>query len=153
MIASSLTAAAFAPFGAVTAAPLPGQREHLGPLRNLRSGVPANFAWTAPATGSLPMRVAVMERHRLSSQTFVPLSDVRWLVLVAPSTAKGGPDMARAVAFLADGTQAITFAPGTWHHPLTALTEGARFAVLTFLDGGSDDQEFIDVADGVLVTI
>lgn len=146
-----LDADAFAPFGAIASRPAPGARIEIGPQRNLRATVPPCLRWAVARPGTLPLRVTTMERHRFSSQSFIPVADARWLVLVAPHAAGGGPDMARAHAFLADGTQAITYAPDVWHHPLTALDPGAAFAVLTFLDFGPDDEEFVPVADDITV--
>ena len=149
----SLTAAAFAPFGTVAALPTPGQRVTVGPPENLRAAVPPRFVCTAAKPAALPLDVTTMERHRFSSQSFVPMGDARWLILVAPHAPGGGPDMDASIAFLADGTQAITYRPDTWHHPLTALSDGARFAVLTFLDGSPDDEEFVPVAAGLTLAL
>jgi ureidoglycolate lyase len=148
-----LTPAAFAPFGHVTALPRHGARDEVGPMLNLRPGVAPRLRWTTPPPAALPLHLARMERHCFSSQSFIPLATVRWLIVVAPHAAGGGPDMARAQAFLADGEQAITYAPDVWHHPLTALSEGARFAVLTFLDGSPADEEFAAIAEEMMVLV
>ena len=142
---------AFAPFGQVAARPAPGGRIEVGPPRTLRATVPPCLRWTTARPAALPLRVTTMERHRFSSQSFIPAAGARWLVLVAPHAAVGGPDMARARAFLADDTRAITYAPDVWHHPLTALGAEAGFAVLTFLDGSKDDEEFVPVHEDVTV--
>ena len=146
-----LAAEAFAQFGAVVSAPAPGTRCEVGPSRNLRPAAAACLRWTTARATALPLRIGTMERHRFSSQSFVPLGPARWLVLVAPHGAAGGPDMARAHAFVADGTQAVTYAPHVWHHPLIAFDDGAAFAVLTFLDGSGDDEEFVTIAADVTV--
>lgn len=142
---------AFAPFGSLAPAPAPGTRTEVGPARNLRATAAACLRWTMARPGALPLRVGTMERHRFSSQSFIPLGPARWLVLVAPHAAAAGPDMARACAFIADGTLAVTYAPDVWHHPLTALDDGAGFAVLTFLDGSADDEEFVPVTADITV--
>ena len=142
---------AFAPFGHVAPAPAPGTLVEVGPSRNLRDMVPPCLRWAVGRPAMLPLRVTTMERHRFSSQSFIPMAAARWLILVAPHAASGGPDMARARAFLADGTRAITYAPDVWHHPLTVLDAGAAFAVLTFLDGSADDEEFVPVRDDITV--
>lgn len=63
-----------------------------------------------------------LERHRLGSQTFVPLTGARCVALVA----LGGdtPDASTLAAFLVTGQQGITLRPGVWHHPLIALDAG-----------------------------
>jgi ureidoglycolate lyase len=146
-----LTADAFAAFGSVAPCPAPGARTEVGPARNLRATASACLRWTLARPGTLPLRVGTMERHRFSSQSFIPLAPARWLCLVAPHAAIGGPDMARACAFIADGAHAITYAPDVWHHPLTALDGGGGFAVLTFLDGSGDDEEFVAIAPDITV--
>jgi ureidoglycolate lyase len=89
----------------------------------------------------------VIERHRSSSQSFVPMEAGRWLAIVAPHAMEGGgPDMARARAFLARPDQGITYGPDVWHHPFTVLDREARFAVLIWRDGTTGDEEFVDVA-------
>ena len=110
---------------------------------NLRPDAATRLDWVLPAAHSLPLTTQVMERHRFSSQSFVPCDpDARWLVLVAPHAADGGPDLVRALAFVA-GDQALTYAPDVWHHPLCALDRPTRFALLTHLDDGPQDDEFV----------
>ena len=98
---------------------------------------------------ALPFTAVEMERHRFSSQTFLPLDVARYLVLVAPNAEGGGPDMARARAFVADGSQGISYAAGTWHHPMTVFDRIGSFAVLTWLDGGPQDEQFVQLAEPV----
>ena len=64
----------------------------------------------------------VLERHRLGTQTFVPLSAARCLVLVA--LGDDAPDPATLAAFVVGGHQAFTLHAGTWHHGLIALDDG-----------------------------
>lgn len=146
LTARPLTAAAFAPFGHVTDAAGIDERVTLPGIANLRPAAPARLGWFHAAASRLPLTTNVMERHRFSSQCFVPEADARWLLLVAPHAAAGGPDIAGALAFVATGRQAVTYAPDAWHHPLVALDRPARFAVLTFLDGGAEDDEFVTLA-------
>ncbi|KAI3342159.1 ureidoglycolate hydrolase [Ustulina deusta] len=88
------------------------------------------------------VRVAVLERHPFTSQTFVPLTAdaaKRYLVIVAPTLdpagddhglpapdgaglpGRGLPDVRRLRAFVATGEQAVTYGAGTWHAPMVAL--------------------------------
>jgi len=152
LIAEPLTVAAFAPFGTVASTPLPAEGRLVGPSDNLRPEARAELNWVIVAPQVLPFALAVMERHRYSSQSFLPCApDARWLVVVAPHAAAGGPDMARAHAFVVGGDQAITYSPDTWHHPLTALDRPAPMALLTFRDGGADDDEFFTLPAPVLI--
>ena len=136
-----LNAADFAPFGTVSDA---GDQAEVGPIVGTRAGVGPRLRWNLAGVTTLPHRATVMERHRFSSQCFIPCdAGARWLVLVMPHAADGGPDPAGAIAFVADGRQALTYAPDVWHHPLTTIDVSARFAVLTHLDGVAEDTEFV----------
>lgn len=68
-----------------------------------------------------------LERHRLGSQSFVPLQGARCIVLVA--LGEHAPDPTTLAAFVVVGHQGFTLNAGTWHHPLIALDDG-DFVVL-----------------------
>jgi ureidoglycolate lyase len=71
-----------------------------------------------------------LERHRLGTQTFIPLCGVRYVVLVALNDpAQDRPDLRALEAFYVDGQQSITLKAGVWHHGLLALDAG-DFVVL-----------------------
>ena len=83
-----------------------------------------------------------LERHCLGSQTFVPLSGARCVVLVALGA--HAPDPATLAAFLADGRCGFTLHPGIWHHGLIALDAG-DFVVLE-RRAAQPDCEFAELA-------
>lgn len=148
LTARPLTAEAFAPFGEVLEAPAtPGRAYFDRALANRRPAVPPSLSIALKEPlAALPLRSAVMERHPFSSQSFIPLDAGRWLAVVAPD-AGGGPDMARALAFLARGDQGVTYGVDVWHHPFTVLDRPARFAVAMWRDGTAADDEFIAVPE------
>lgn len=100
-------------------------------------------------------RVSILERHPFTSQTFIPLGlsredmeETRYLVIVAPSlppsardqhlpvpTARVGlpgrglPDLRQMRAFIAHGSQGVTYGAGTWHAPMVVLSKGQKKAV------------------------
>ena len=79
---------------------------------------------------SLPLVLHELERHRLGSQTFVPMNGVRFVVVVALSTStEQAPDLQTLRAFWVDGNHAITLRAGTWHHGLIAMS-GGDFVVI-----------------------
>ncbi len=132
-----LTRDAFAPFGDVIA--LDGARhfpinggttERFHDLATIdvndAGGRPlVNILRGQPRT--LPFEVAMMERHPLGSQAFVPLGIVRYLVVVAPA----GPfDERQLRAFSIEGREGVNYARGVWHHPLIALDAVADFLVI-----------------------
>ncbi len=151
LVPSPLTAEAFAAYGQVTDAAGPGGRVAVAGPRNLRPGVGPRLGWFHAEASTLPLRTRTMERHRFSSQTFLPPKGAAWLLLVAPHGPDGGPALTHARAFIASGTQAVTYAPDTWHHPLVALDQPGLFAVLTFLDDSGDDEEFVTLPAELLV--
>lgn len=69
----------------------------------------------------------MMERHPLGSQSFHPLSNRPWLVVVAADD-NGRP--AEPQVFLARGSQGINYARNVWHHPLMTLDEVSDFLVM-----------------------
>jgi ureidoglycolate lyase len=122
------------------------------------------------AEGLFP--VEILERHPYTTQTFIPLGvsphqmhEVRYLVIVAPSLppssademlscpishsisqplpGRGLPDVKRIQAFVAKGSQAVTYGAGTWHAPMVVV--GKRpidFVVVQFTNGvGIEDCE------------
>lgn len=95
----------------------------------------------------LPLTIFILERHRFSPQTFVPLKVSRYLVTVAPSDCSGRPILAEARAFVVGAGLGIVYRRGTWHPGMTVLDEAARFAVLIWSTGDtSDDDEFLHLA-------
>lgn len=155
IVAEPLTARAFEPFGAVLeGTPAPGRHYLTDTLANGRAGAPISLAVaTVAPKDAPPLDVTVLERHAHSSQTFIPLQVSRYLVLATLDAPGGGPDLSRLRAFLARAGQGVTYAMGTWHHPLTVLDGPATFAVLMWRDGTSADEEFVPVSSPVTVVV
>ena len=89
--------------------------------------------------------LSILERHPYTTQTFVPLGldpkDPRtaYLVVVAPTDADM-PDLSRVRAFLARGSQAVTYATGTWHAPMTVIGDkDVAFVVSQHMNGIAHD--------------
>ena len=68
-----------------------------------------------------------MERHPLSSQAFIPLSDNPYLVIVAPP---GELDDSMIQVCKASAKQGVNYHPGTWHHYSLALDGVSDFLVV-----------------------
>lgn len=147
LIPQPLTKEAFAPFGDVIDVPdVPGRTYYEDALGNRRPTAHASLSVSLKAeTTDRPLRSDYLERHEFSSQTFVPLDVERWLIVVAPHAAAGGPDASGMKAFIATGKQGVTYRPDTWHHGLTVLDRPGRFAVFMWRDGGTGDEEFVPV--------
>jgi ureidoglycolate lyase len=126
LIPQPLTKEAFAPFGDVIDVPdVAGRTYYEDALGNLRPTAHASLSVSLKAeTPDRPLRSDYMERHEFSSQTFVPLDVERWLIVVAPHAASGGPDVSGMKAFIATGKQGVTYRPDTW--PLRRLHVARR---------------------------
>jgi ureidoglycolate lyase len=152
--ARPLTRESFAPFGDVLEAPAaPGRAYFDDCLSSARpeARTSLSLSHVEPAA-VLPLTARLMERHEFSSQSFIPLVVGRWLVIVAPPAAGGGPDVSAAEALVAGPGRGITYRLDTWHHPLTVLDRPAIFAVVMWRDGTARDEEFVQI-DPFLVAI
>lgn len=88
---------------------------------------------------SLPLTVEAVERHPLASQTFVPMSDEPFLVVVAPDE-NGVPQTPRA--FVTERGQAINLLRGTWHGVLRPLGRSGLFAVFDRVGAGENCEAY-----------
>ena len=75
-----------------------------------------------------PIIIRMMERHPLGTQCFMPLKEQNYLVVVADGEAAPEPGSLRA--FLARGTQGVSYHRNVWHHPLLVLEADSRFLVI-----------------------
>jgi ureidoglycolate lyase len=161
--ARALSAAAYAPFGRVieasSAAPEKAANqgsarkfEHLLPLENLRADAKANVSVFRCTPRTVPFEVALLEKHPLSTQMFVPMNARRYLVVVALGAEK--PDLETLQVFEATAGQGISYAPGTWHSPLIALDSETDFACVVFEDGTAQDcvEHALALEERILVT-
>lgn len=142
LVAGPLQPELFGKFGAVVQAPAEPARIHLpDALNSLRPDARATLTASRSLPQSLPLISQVMERHRYSTQTFLPLDGARYVAVVAPSAPDGGPNMRMAQAFVVPGDTGISYAADTWHHPHLVLDRPAAFAVLLWRDGTAGDIE------------
>jgi ureidoglycolate lyase len=149
---SPLTQEAFAPFGQVIVRPeRPGQRVDVTGLENRRPHARPSLRMSMSAPVQLPLVGRVMERHRFSSQSFVPLDVSRYLIVVAPHAKDGGPDMAQARALVARGDQGVLYNADTWHYPMSPLDRPAQFAVLMWRDETPEDIETVTLATPIMI--
>ncbi len=95
-----------------------------------------------------PIKIEIMERHPLSSQMFMPLSDNPYLVVVAP---KGDFDESKVQAFLANSNQGVNYHAGTWHHYSLALGEVSDFLVID-RGGDGDNCDEVRLEEPPLIT-
>lgn len=131
-----LTIESFAPFGdaLIMAADQP-QRvinngssvryDALTTLDLLKEGGEPCFCLFKSQGTDITQPLSLLERHQLGSQTFLPLLDVRMLVVVAQSNLSGkAPDEDTMCVFMTQPGQGVTIKAGIWHHPLITLGAG-----------------------------
>lgn len=139
---------AFAPFGRVHAVPeAPGRFWVDEPFADAAPGLRPSLSFLRLApTPEAELVVEALERHPRTAQTFLPLEVGRFLVVVAPAAADGGPDTQRAVAFLGSAGRALTYGRGVWHRAMAVLDRPALMAILMRRDGTPADDEIVPVA-------
>ncbi|KXF78336.1 ureidoglycolate hydrolase [Paramesorhizobium deserti] len=86
-----------------------------------------------------PIDIAMLERHPLGSQAFMPLERRPFLVVVAEDEG-GRPGWPQA--FLAQGHQGVNYRRNVWHHPLLALHASSEFLVVDRGGEGNNLEEF-----------
>ena len=97
----------------------------------------------------LPFRVREMERHPLSSQTFIKIDPNPSIAIVSKA---GEFEIDDLKAFLVGPKQSISFGKGTWHHFNLCLEAPTRFIVIEREGQGLDCDEF-HIPDDVAITI
>lgn len=100
----------------------------------------------------VPIEIKLLERHPISSQAFVPLSEVPFLVVVAERDKE--PDPSDIQAFMTNGRQGINYRRGTWHHPLLTLSEAEFLAIDRMRPAPDFDQDYEEICfeDVVIAT-
>lgn len=84
-----------------------------------------------------PIAIKLMERHPLGSQSFYPLQDKPWLVVVCSDP----QDPQSYRAFEAHGQQGVNYARNIWHHPLLVRDAGDRFFIVDRAGPGNNLEE------------
>lgn len=152
LIAQSITAALFAPYGdlmspqAVTQFACNqgrGTRFHdLAPQLDVsdadgRAGISIYHI----VASTLPFSLQVMERHPLGCQAFFPLNahaDSRYLIVVAPA---GAFDAQQMQAFIVPGALGVNYGKGVWHLPIVALDKATDFLAIDRIGAGQNCDE------------
>ncbi|MBV1897539.1 MAG: ureidoglycolate lyase [Rhodobacteraceae bacterium] len=142
-----ITATAFAPFGdLMDCSGAPDKVINQGLCGRYHDRAQLDFADGAAGISlfnaeprSLPLKIALMERHPDGSQSFIPMAYVGFLVVVAPDQdgAPGTP-----LAFETQPGQAINFHRGVWHGVLTPLNAPGLFAVVDRIGTGANLEEY-----------
>ncbi|WP_457108457.1 ureidoglycolate lyase [Methylobacterium sp. P5_C11] len=137
IVARSLTAEAFAPFGSVidTAAVAPrpmnagmARRFHdLAAIEVVGAGAHVVIGLVEARPYTMPLRLGLVERHPLGAQAFLPLSAAPFLIVVCPDE-DGRPGLPQA--FVTAPRQGVCYARNTWHGVLTPYGQRQDFIVV-----------------------
>jgi ureidoglycolate lyase len=147
--ARPLTREAFAPFGDVldTDGPIHypingGRTERFHDLAKVEAEGPNARVLISIFKGTpyaFPLRLAMVERHPLGSQAFMPLSQAPFLVVVCPD----GPDgPGEPHAFVTRPGQGVSYPRGRWHAVLTPIGAPQDFLVVDRGGDGTNLEEF-----------
>lgn len=83
----------------------------------------------------LPFSIGMLERHPFGSQSFMPLSNQVFIIIVALPKDEHRADEAQIKAFISNGKQGVTYHQGVWHHPLISLEAPSDFLVVDRIGG------------------
>lgn len=98
----------------------------------------------------LPFEIKLLERHEFSTQVFMPISsNARYLAIV--SLGGDAPDFSTLRAFEVKNPQGISYRPGVWHYPMTALDNQIDFSCIVHEDGTNEDCEIYAFSEPVLI--
>ena len=76
---------------------------------------------------TFPMKIDMMEKHPLGSQSFIPMKETTFLSFVAPLGES--PEISKIQSFIIPPKTGINYKPGIWHFPLIS-TEDTNFLVI-----------------------
>ncbi len=76
---------------------------------------------------TFPMKIDMMEKHPLGSQTFMPMKETTFICFVAPEGQF--PEVDKIQSFIIPPKNGINYKPGIWHFPLIS-TEDTDFLVI-----------------------
>ena len=65
----------------------------------------------------LPIEIKIMEKHPVASQSFLPIQNYDWLIVVSEEKNEL-PDLNTLRCFHVNGDTGITYNKNVWHHPL-----------------------------------
>lgn len=127
---------------------------HLCNIENLRgSEAKLNLCvFRCKPLKALPLELKLLEKHEYSSQVFMPMaSDCKYLAIVCLGGEK--PDLDTLAAFVVEGAAGVSYYPGVWHYPMTALEQAIDFSCLVFEDDSAEDCLVVNLDKTILVEV
>ena len=74
-----------------------------------------------------PLEINMLENHPFSSQTFIPLQNTTFIVVVAPISKV--PNLKLLQAFKVPSEEGVNFNPKVWHFPLIAIEDSSFLTI------------------------
>ena len=81
-----------------------------------QNGIPAISIFSG-SPREFPIQIKIMEKHPIASQSFLPIQNHDWLIVVSMEK-NDLPDLDTLRCFHVDGSVGITYKANVWHHPL-----------------------------------
>jgi ureidoglycolate lyase len=151
--ARSISAQGFGPFGSLVPRPGESGRSSLSAMiKSSDAAARLTVLLTVIDPAAPPLVAPKMERHRHSSQMFLPLAVERYLVVVAPDRG-GAPDPGDARAFVVPGDLGIVYAIDRWHCPMRVLDSRGSFVVLMDMSGTERDEEWAELPEPLEIEV
>jgi len=83
---------------------------------NNEDGIPAISLFSG-SPRNIPIEIKIMEKHPIASQSFLPIQNIDWLIVVSKEK-NDMPDLDTMRCFHIKGDVGITYKKNIWHHPL-----------------------------------
>lgn len=128
--------------------------DHLCKLDNLRDlAAKLNVCiFQCSPLSKLPLEMKLLEKHEHSTQAFIPMDkSCRYLAIVC--LGQDAPDLNTLKAFIVEGACGISYFPGVWHYPMTALDSQIDFTCLVYEDGSKADCTVVQLKQTILIEL
>ncbi len=89
-----------------------------------------------------PIIIKILEKHPLATQTFLPVQNFNWLVVVAEEK-NNLPNLKTLRCFKINSETGITYKTNIWHHPLLVLAK-QDFWVIDRIDNNNNKKENLE---------
>ena len=102
---------------------------------------------------SATIDVDVMECHPWSAQSFIPLREVPYLVVVALPGDDGLPDLQTLKAFVCEDGMGVSYRSSVWHFAFTSLRDVNEVVVIMSSTGRDDGTVIARLGQPVTVNL
>ena len=92
-----------------------------------------------------PFICKVLERHLLTSQSFIPLKGCCSLMVMAPATDAPLPDLSKLISVIFDGSEGVNIKKGTWHSAPYAISKESNYIMAGRKGTLKNDLQIVDL--------